>query len=91
MDERTDLTSGLDARVDERTHQLRSGDVRERNAPAIDSLERLRGRRRETGGVAVEFDGSNLLRSPALSRPFRGYLHFAVAAGSSLKFLGLRL
>jgi hypothetical protein len=72
MDERADLPSGLDARVYERADELGRGDVRERDASTIDALERLRGRRGETSGVAVEFDERNLLRWPAGSSESTG-------------------
>jgi hypothetical protein len=57
VDERTDLPPCLDTRLDERTRQLGGRDIGGRNATAVDTLERLFGRRREPGGVAVEFDG----------------------------------
>jgi hypothetical protein len=46
MDERADLTPGLDARRDERARQLRGRNVVERDAAPINALERLRRRRR---------------------------------------------
>jgi hypothetical protein len=57
MDERPNLPPGLDRRFDERPRQLGGGDVLDRDAPAIDALERLDRRRREAAPVSVEFDG----------------------------------
>jgi hypothetical protein len=76
MDERADLTTGLDARFDERTDELGRSQIRERDASSIDALERLRRRRRETGGVSVEFDVRNLIHGHLQVEPYAGNCQF---------------
>jgi hypothetical protein len=57
MDERPDLPPRFEGGVEERAGQLGSGDVLDRDAPAVNALERLYSLRREPRRVAIEFDG----------------------------------